>query len=165
MCYYLSAHFEFTLVQIVHVFAIRNSSCGKVMFSQACVKNSVPLHAGIHISPVQTPPGRHPPGQTLFRQTPPGQTPPWADTPPETATAADGTHPTAFLFSVKISALTDALLENSLLNSPNLNRHAKYKFDVFYDETLVKLWFRLKELRHSGGRKRRRLELQTRFIL
>ena len=28
----------------IHIFTARNSSCGKVMFSQACVKNSV--HGG-----------------------------------------------------------------------------------------------------------------------
>ena len=68
---------------------IRNSSCGKVMFSQACVKNSI--HGGggrgvcLQVRGVYTPLGRHP-----LRQTPPGQTPP----PKETASAADGTHPT-----------------------------------------------------------------------
>ena len=39
-----------------------------------------------------TPLGRHPPGQTPPRQTPLGRTP--GKTPPETATAVDGTHPT-----------------------------------------------------------------------
>ena len=46
-------------------------SCGKVMFSQACVKNSVhrgrvsaSMHAGIHPLPGSHPPGRHPTGQT-----------------------------------------------------------------------------------------------------
>ena len=52
---------------------------GKVMFLQV----SVCPQGGVY-----TPLGRHPP--------PPRQTPPWTDTPPpETATAADGTHPTA----------------------------------------------------------------------
>ena len=41
------------------------------MFSQACVKNYV--HRGVH---------------------PRADTPRWADPHPETATAADGTHPT-----------------------------------------------------------------------
>ena len=47
--------------------------------------------------------GRPRSGQTPSGQTPPRQTPPWADTPPgrhslpETATAADGTHPTGML--------------------------------------------------------------------
>ena len=52
-------------------------SYGKVIFSQAWVKNSfcprgvsASVHAGIH------PPNKQPPGQT-----PLGQTPPWADTP------------------------------------------------------------------------------------
>ena len=44
--------------------------CGKVMFSQACAKNSVHRGSGVH------PPGRHP------------------SPTPETATAAGGTHPT-----------------------------------------------------------------------
>ena len=52
-------------------------SCGKVMFSQACVKNSVnregvsaSVHAGIH-PPGQTPPGRHPPAVTAADGTDP----------------------------------------------------------------------------------------------
>ena len=63
------------------VITVHNSSCGKVMFSQACVKNSVhrvgggvsaPLHAGIHTLPRQTLPGQTPA---------PGQTPPGRHTP------------------------------------------------------------------------------------
>ena len=64
-------------------------SCGKVMFSQACVKNSVrgrglstTVHAGIH-TPWQTPPPD--------RQTPP---PDRHTSPPPAATVADGTYPT-----------------------------------------------------------------------
>ena len=60
------------------VVTIRKQSCGKVMFSQASVKNYV------HGGEVSTPPGRHPP-----EQTPPVQIP-----PQQTAAAADGTHPT-----------------------------------------------------------------------
>ena len=37
-----------------YIITIRNSSCGKVMFSQACVKNSV--HGGGAVHPL----GRHP---------------------------------------------------------------------------------------------------------
>ena len=49
----------------------------------------------------------YPPGQTTPRQTPLGQTPPpWADTPPPTATAADGTHPTRMLSCFVISIQT-----------------------------------------------------------
>ena len=68
-------------INLISFITVRNSSCGKVMFSQACVKNSV-HRADTH------PPGRHIPGQT-----PPP--PPQADTPlpPKMATAADGTHP------------------------------------------------------------------------
>ena len=42
----------------------RNSSCGKVMFSQACVNNSV--HGGVchRNAGIHTPPDRHPPRQT-----------------------------------------------------------------------------------------------------
>ena len=57
------------------IFTIRKRSSGKVMFSQACVKNSV--HGG----------GVHPPGQTPLplwhtppRQTPPRKTPPLGQT-------------------------------------------------------------------------------------
>ena len=66
------------------LFTVRNSSCGKVMFSQACVKNSV--HGGgggggVH--PLDRHPlGRYPSGQTPLGQTPPPrQTPSWANTP------------------------------------------------------------------------------------
>ena len=54
------------------IITVRNSNCGKVMFSQACVKNSVP--GGVH---------------------PLLDTPLPLDTPHNpTVTAADGTHPT-----------------------------------------------------------------------
>ena len=46
-------------------------SCGKVIFSQACVKNSVLGGCLPQCMLGYTPPGRHTPGQT----------PPWADTP------------------------------------------------------------------------------------
>ena len=69
----------------------RNSSCGKVMFLHPSVSHSVHRVEGVCTSPLD----RHPLADTL----PPRQTPPQADTsatppPPETATAADGTHPT-----------------------------------------------------------------------
>ena len=91
----------------IEVITVRKRSCGKVMFSQACVKNSVHKGGGVANTPPlsrhllgRPPPlvGRHPsPGQTPPGQTdnPPGQTPP-RQTPPSaqhTATAADGTHP------------------------------------------------------------------------
>ena len=56
------------------IFTVRKRSCGKVMFSEVCVKNSV--HREGRCSPpwVDTPlQGRHP----LL-----GRHPPWADTPP-----------------------------------------------------------------------------------
>ena len=78
----------------LNIFTVTNSSCGKVMFSQACVKNSVHggfswLHAGIH-----TPLGRHPPGQTPPLGRHPSGKHPRGRHPSETANAADGTHPT-----------------------------------------------------------------------
>ena len=70
------------------IFTARKRSYGKVMFSQACVKNSV--HRGRCKPPwADTPLGRHP--------VPPRQTPLLGRHPPphhQTATAADGTHPT-----------------------------------------------------------------------
>ena len=56
---------------------VRKRSCGKVIFSQACVKNSV------HRGQVYTPPGRHSWQTPVWADTtPPGQTPhPWADSP------------------------------------------------------------------------------------
>ena len=69
----------------IHIFTVRKSSCGKVMFSQACVKNSV---RGWCTPPWQPPsPGRHP-NPPPAMQIPPGQT------SPKMATVADGTHPT-----------------------------------------------------------------------
>ena len=66
-------------------------SCGKVIFSQA----SIILSTG---GVCQTPPGQTPPVQTspsLPRQPSSWADTLWAGTPPrQTATAADGTHPT-----------------------------------------------------------------------
>ena len=64
-------------------------SCGKVMFSEACVKNSVHKGAGGGVCPSVC---WDTPGQ-IHTPSPLGQTPHWANIPP-TATAADGTHPT-----------------------------------------------------------------------
>ena len=49
-----------------------DSSCGKVIFSQACVKNSV--HRGLGCKPL----GRHTPS---WADSPLGRQPPWVDTP------------------------------------------------------------------------------------
>ena len=67
----LSKVSENTTGLILSFFTACSSSCGKVMFSQACVKNSV--HRGVHPlgrhpSWAETPPGRHLPSQTLPRQ-------------------------------------------------------------------------------------------------
>ena len=76
------------------VITVRNSSCGKVMFSQASV---CPQGWGRCTPPRQTLRlGQIPPADT-----PPGHTPPKADPlcpppAPETVTAADGTHPATF---------------------------------------------------------------------
>ena len=70
----------FNHVYHISLFTVRKQSCRRVMFSQACVKNSV--HGGRCNTPSgltgrhplwQTPPGRHPPGQT----TPLGGHPRW----------------------------------------------------------------------------------------
>ena len=68
---------------------VRKRSCGKVMFSQACVKNSV--HRGRC-----TPPGRHPLGRLPQVDNPQGRHPQQTAPLPlqQTATVADGTHPT-----------------------------------------------------------------------
>ena len=94
---------------LIPLVSVRKRSCRKVMFSQACVKNSV--HTGERCTPPgrqtpvlgkhppvrQTPPGQTPPGQTApLAGSPHGQTSLQADTPPpEMATATDSTHPTA----------------------------------------------------------------------
>ena len=90
---------------IREIITVRKRSCGKVMFSQACVKNSVQGGGGVH-PPGQTPSGRPPspyadtllPGQV---DTPLGRHPSWAgrhppeQTPPQQmAPTADGTYPT-----------------------------------------------------------------------
>ena len=59
----------FTRALIARAITVRNSSFGKVMLSQACVKNSV------HRGEVYTPPGHIPPGHPQA-DTPAGQTPP-----------------------------------------------------------------------------------------
>ena len=86
-----------------HLITIRKRSGGNVMFSQACVKDSVHKRGGVsqHALGQTHTPGRHP--------LPPGRhpLPPWANPPdrppcpvhagihpPPTATAAEGTHPT-----------------------------------------------------------------------
>ena len=62
-------------------------SSGKVMFSQACVKNSVhwkglsaSVHAGMHTPRADSPLVRHPPWSDT-----PGQTPPWLENTPSRA--------------------------------------------------------------------------------
>ena len=73
----------------IFIITVRNSSCGKVMFSQACVKNSV-HSGGVCLGPqADTPLNRHPQtdtpladtslGRPPSRQTPHGQTPPPPD--------------------------------------------------------------------------------------
>ena len=89
------------------IFTIRKRSCKKVMFSQACVKNSV--HGrGVHPTWADTSsqannPLRqtHPQADTpradthLLGRHPLGRHNPWADTPlHQMVTAADGIHPT-----------------------------------------------------------------------
>ena len=104
------------ILQLLYIFTASKQSCGKVMFSQPCVKNSVHKGGGVlPNNPGQThPKANTPPGQTPHPwaetppgadlpggQTPPGQTAPRANTPPgqtaplqHTTTAADGKYPT-----------------------------------------------------------------------
>ena len=76
--------------RLLHRFYRPQRSCGKVIFSEACVKNSVHMGGGGRLPQwmlgytTPHPLGRHRPGRQ-----PPGQTPPG-----QTATSADGTHPT-----------------------------------------------------------------------
>ena len=69
----LCFHTASTLLSVFLIFTVPNSSCGKVMFSQACVKNSV-----------------HGAGACMAW----GRAWPGACVAGETATAADGMHPT-----------------------------------------------------------------------
>ena len=62
-----SIHTELKMEVKAEIFTVRKRSCGKVMFSQACVKNSVHMVAGWCVC-VCLP-------DTPSRQTPPGQTP------------------------------------------------------------------------------------------
>ena len=80
---------------------VRQPSCGKVIFSQACVKNSV--HRGVSDS-VHA--GKHPMGRHLPPWADPLVDTPWADLPlhRQIATAADGMHPTGTHSFGKISA-------------------------------------------------------------
>ena len=79
------------------VIAVRNSSCGKVMFSQAYVKNSVHGSGRCTARQADIPLGSHP---VLWEDTPPpGQTPRH-----QTATAADDTHPTGMHSCFTISS-------------------------------------------------------------
>ena len=75
---YKCLHFDF---MPKHLITVRKWSCGKVMFSQACVKNSVHRGGGC-TPPRQTPPlDRHPGQTTPWADTPLVDTP-WANTPP-----------------------------------------------------------------------------------
>ena len=79
----------YTVIKYGHsIFNVRNSSFGKVMFSKACVKNSVYSvggggGVGSGVYPLGKPPlVRHPPRQTPPpSKHPPGQTPPSRHTP------------------------------------------------------------------------------------
>ena len=95
-----------------HCITVRKRSCGKVMFSQACVKNSVHKRRWCTLHWADTPLGRNPPGQT-----PLGRHPPWAEPPPPRQTdplpsPADGycsgrsaSYWNAFLFTMPFCSL------------------------------------------------------------
>ena len=85
------------IIQTFKLFTVRNSSCGKKMFSQTCVNNSV--HRGWEVYTPSLDTHTPTPGHTPFPWTPPRQTSPLdtnptPDTHTGTATEADGTHPT-----------------------------------------------------------------------
>ena len=73
-----------------NIITVRKRNCGKIMFSQACVKNSV--HRGVYtrVPSAQCMLGYIPLADTSLADTP---SPP-SRPPPPTATAADATHPT-----------------------------------------------------------------------
>ena len=87
---------------------VRKRSCGKVMFSQVCVKNSVHGGGGVH------PLGRHPPD----RHTPPASRHPtgWqTDTSPLHVYCKGRVHPTgmhtcSWLFLLQLMAITAKFL-------------------------------------------------------
>ena len=102
----------------VGIFAVRN-----VIFSQACVKNSVYGVGG----------GFLPQSMLGHTHTPPGQThPSWADTPPgqtpplPTATAADGTHPTGMLSCSKMYTCDLSIKQKKAMSIFFLLRYLKY---------------------------------------
>ena len=83
------------------MFTVRRRSCGKIMFSQASVENSV--HGGggrgegLPSACLDTPPlGRHPPGRHTY---------PWSDTPPPDGYCCGrlASYWNAFLFIVGVS--------------------------------------------------------------
>ena len=111
------------------IFTVRKSSCGKVMFSQACVKNSLrevstSASSGEGCLPLGLPRQPPPPADTPPRQTPLLGRHPQAD-PPEMGTSVDSTHPTlmhscqtlcykAAMFNEKTSKLTIILINGRI---------------------------------------------------
>ena len=100
--------------QLIIIFTVRKRRCGKIMFSRACIKNSV-YGGGVQPHPLgRHPPGRHPADRHPLGRHPLGRHPlckhpqadiprqthplPLVDTPlppaHQTASASDGTHPT-----------------------------------------------------------------------
>ena len=94
-------------------------SCGKVMILHLSVilytvgGGCIPACTWANTPPGQTPPQGRPP-----RKTPPQAAPPWADTPQQTATVADGTHPTGmhscFLKKIHIENYSNMIEPSSL---------------------------------------------------
>ena len=83
-------YFSFMSLFDITTLIVRKRSCGKVMFSQACVKNSVYRGVGVH--------------------TPPRQAPPWADTPsPEQTPPPMGRH-SLFLLLQIVSLITQPVI-------------------------------------------------------
>ena len=137
-CVNYQAQLNSLIIQTWKIFTVRNSSCGKVMFSQTCVKNSVHGEGGC------LPKGMlgytHPPrADTPSRQTPLGQTPPSRWTPP--LSRPPGRHPPA-LWDARIrstsgryasywNAFLFYILLHLLLNLYNLH------IDIIF----VQLWY------------------------
>ena len=125
----------------IFIVTVRNSSCGKVMFSHVSV---CPQSGGAH-----TPLGRH---HHPWADTP-WQTSPWADIPlgrhpPEMATATDGTHPTgmhsSFIHSFILCFLHSIYLSfvYSLIHSLNLSLiHSFIYCSVILCFIFFQIWF------------------------
>ena len=110
----ISKHSDCELANVRGVHFYRpQRSWGKVIFSQACVKNSV--HRGL---PEQTPLGRHPPGQA-----PPGQVPPHGQAPPPGQAQPPGQAPPPLAGTPPIRHHHPSNGQAPIRQTPSLGRH------------------------------------------